>query len=78
MTIYTVEKLRNMSDEQVIAEHDRKGTGGVPAEFFLNELARRDAARQTKAMVDATLAIKWLTLVITILTLVNVAILLTE
>jgi hypothetical protein len=73
MTLYTVEKLRSMSGEQVIEEHDRKGLGGIPAEFFLNELARRDAARQTKAMVDATQAIKWLTVVITILTLVNAA-----
>ena len=75
-------ELRSLSDDEIIERHDAQaGAVGVATDHYLQELARRDQDRQTSLMLDytkqmakMTRAILWLTIVITILTVVNVAI----
>jgi hypothetical protein len=65
----TLSGLRGMTDEQIVAAHDGLlDTGRYPIgpDYYLTELARRDANRQTRTLVC-------LTKLITVLTVVNVA-----
>jgi hypothetical protein len=68
----TLKELRDSSDDKLIVEHDRiaKNTG-VGIAYYLEELTRRDAATANKTMVDVTKAIAWMTVVITIATIIN-------
>lgn len=73
----TFKNLRGMTKEQLVAKFD----GGAnfehlrfPPEMYLNELARREATEQTEAIRGMTRIMTWLTVVITVLTVINVAI----
>ncbi|MDP9357182.1 MAG: hypothetical protein M3R02_18230 [Chloroflexota bacterium] len=62
-----------MSDEQLVAAHDRLAKDTVLGiSYFLDELRRRAADRQTQRMVELTMAIERLTRVVTLLTGVSV------
>jgi hypothetical protein len=66
-------ELQALTDDELIsrydyeAEHTLVGTG-----FYLNELARREEAKQTAKVVDFTKEILKLTNIITYMTLINV------
>jgi hypothetical protein len=67
----TLKELRALSLDELIARHDRSAqstSGGVL--FYLQEIARRDSARQADEMLRMTRAITRLTYVIAILTAV--------
>jgi hypothetical protein len=68
--------LRGMTEAELVEQHDGviKTTAGIIAtpDYYLNELARREAERQTKTMVRMTKWIVGLTIVIGILTAANV------
>lgn len=72
--IPTHEQLASMSDQDLVdqynaaAQHTVVGTG-----FYLDELNRRAQARQSTAILDLTRQVRNLTIIITILTIVNVA-----
>ena len=67
MQARSLRRLREMTDEELVAAHDSLlTTKAVGIDYYLSELARRDADRQTSTMV-------FLTRVITGLTVVNVA-----
>jgi hypothetical protein len=51
MRAYTVQVLREMSDDAVIAAHDEQGSG-VNASYFLDELRRREAKRAEDASYE--------------------------
>jgi hypothetical protein len=64
-----IDRLRAMSDQELIAEHDRVAEHTqIGTEFCPSELARRDAARQTAKVVKLTRVITWLTGIMTVLT----------
>jgi hypothetical protein len=66
--------LRAMSDEQIIALHDADAKSTVVGvNYFLEELARREARRNANAVQQDTSTMKWLTIAITVMTLVNTA-----
>ena len=51
----TVEQLRGMSKEQLIAEHDATSPNTVVGtKHYLEELARRDAAESNQRMLELT------------------------
>ena len=51
----TVEKLRGMPKEQLIAEHDATAQNTVVGtKYYLEELARRDAAESNQRMLELT------------------------
>jgi hypothetical protein len=69
----TLAGLRSLSDEDIIARHDRAAEHtSVGVVYYLAELGRRDQNRQTEAMLAYTRSIKTLTLIVTIATIVNV------
>jgi len=71
MTSYNYQELRKVSDEELIKAHDAKSVsteGGV--NYYLDELRRRDAARQGDRLEDMTRKILWLTVCIAVLTVV--------
>jgi hypothetical protein len=77
----TLAELRAMSEEELIRRHDEHETWSAGPGYYLDELARRDAARQTAIMVRSTETIRrltWciagLTLVVTVLTAISVVI----
>jgi hypothetical protein len=73
----TFKGLRGMSKGQLIDEFDRRADHvhlQFPAEMYLAEFARREAAEQTEAIRGMTGIMTWLTVVITVLTVINVAI----
>jgi len=70
-----IAELRKMSDDEVIAAHDREAEQGQPGvSYYLDELARRGQARQTEEMLRHTRRIGWMTLVTTVATIINVII----
>ncbi len=70
-----IAELRQMRDDELIAEHDKITTSTQPGvSYYIDELARRDQSRQTEAMLRYTRWIGWLTLTVTIATFVNVVI----
>lgn len=71
----SVAELRSLSDEDVIAQHDaRAGFTDMGPDYYMWELYRRDQERQTSEMLRLTDKITIMTAVITIATLINVAI----
>jgi hypothetical protein len=71
----SIAELRATSDEKLIEEHDSKAPNTVVGvDYYLQELRRRDAARQGDRMERLTIAIAAMTAVVTIATLVNVAV----
>ena len=77
--MFTLKELRDLKDEQIIAEHDRKahGTTSVDIDYYLNELQRREQNRQTETIVKYTRRMLWLTVSVAILTAINVIAILT-
>ena len=69
----TIKELRALSTEELIRRHDNHATHTVVGTgHYLEEIARRDADEQTKAMLRLTRVMTVLTVVITILTVINV------
>jgi hypothetical protein len=69
----TLKELRGLSDNEVIAHHDRAAPNvSVTTGHYLQELARRDQDRQTRAMLRYTLWIAAMTGVVSVATIVNV------
>ena len=67
--------LREMSDDAVIAVHDQTADQSQPGvSYYLNEMARRDQVRQGEVMLACTRQIRWMTLVMTVATIINVVI----
>ncbi|MCX7015717.1 MAG: hypothetical protein NTW86_24720 [Candidatus Sumerlaeota bacterium] len=65
--------LRKKSDEDLIAEYDRVAWGTqIGLNFIGNELARRESLRMQEHMIGLTRQMRNLTIVIGVLTLVNV------
>ncbi len=68
-----IAELRRMSDDELIAEHDKIAPSTDPGvQYYIDELARRNQSRQTETMVKYTRLIGWLTFAVTIFTIVNV------
>jgi hypothetical protein len=62
----TISELRELSDEQLVEEHDRTATNTVVGiSYYLDEIERRRIDRQQQQMLRLT----W---VVTVLTVVNV------
>lgn len=69
----TLKQLRDLTDEQIIARHDQAAQSTqVGTQHYLQELARRDQDKQTRAMLKYTKYILWMTLIMTIFTIINV------
>ena len=69
------ETLRSLSDTELIKKHDRLAAStGVGIKYYLQELARRDQDKQTRAMLSYTKWITIMTLAISVLTIINVLI----
>ena len=69
----SIEELRKLSDDEVIALHDGVAQNTfVGVQFFLDEINRREQNKQTNLMVKYTEKILWLTLAIGALTVINV------
>jgi hypothetical protein len=70
----TIAELRSLPDEEIIRRHDALTSHTVVGtQHYLDELARRDAVRQGKRMEALTRSINVLTVVITIATVIGVA-----
>jgi len=71
MPIYSYEELRKVSDDDLIRAHDAKGgSTEVGVAYYLDELRRRDAARQGERLEDMTRKVMWLTVCIAVFTVV--------
>ena len=67
--------LRNLSDDELVKRHDDQAkTTVVGTQYYQDELNRRSQDRQTKAMLRLTKWIVAMTAVVTVATVVNVAI----
>lgn len=67
---YKISDLRAMSDEELIARHDKEApsaTAGV--NYYLAELDRRENRRRTDTMLRLTWAIFALTLIVAVATM---------
>lgn len=54
--VYTIEQLRQLSDEQLIQEHDEKAKNTVVGiNYYIDELDRRSRDRSEKAMFKLTI-----------------------
>jgi len=73
---YGIKELREMTDEQIIKEHDdlaqQTSHNNLGLNYFINELQRREQNRQTETMLLYTRRMLWLTVFVALLTAVNV------
>lgn len=70
----TISELRALSDEDLIERHDRHAPNiQVATGHYLQELYRRDQIRLEKVMLTYTRLITAMTAVITVATIINVA-----
>ncbi len=68
-------ELRAMSDDELIEKHDLLAKNTiVGTQHFLDEVARREQSKQTEAMLSYTRRITWMTVVITLATIINLVI----
>ena len=75
MTIPKLAELKTMSDDEVISEYDKRTSSTVVGTaFFLDEIRFREANRTSLRMEKLTWAIAFMTLVVTIATIVNVTV----
>jgi len=75
MSVPQIRELRAMSDEEIIAAHDKKAVNTeASVSYYLEELARRDQSGKTQAMLTYTRSIKGMTVVITAATIANLLI----
>ena len=69
----SIEQLRKLTDDEVIALHDTVATHTqVGVQFYLDEINRREQNKQTDLMVKYTKLMLWLTIFVAALTVVNV------
>lgn len=72
---YSLKKLRELSDDDLITEHDEVSQQTVMGmSYYLDELKRREQTRQTTTMLSYTRRMLWLTVFVAILTTINVGI----
>jgi hypothetical protein len=66
--------LRGLSDDELVAQHDQSIKSLTPAtpDYYLRELERREAGRQTETMVRMTKWMVVLTVAIAVLTVASV------
>jgi len=72
-----IAQLRRTSDDDLIARHDEASDqvgSGPGVSYYLDELARRGQVQQAEQMLRYTRRIEWMTLVMTVATIVNVVI----
>ncbi len=75
MAAYTIEQLRTLTAEQLISEHDRLAPQTqLGINYYLNEIARRELDRQSRDMLRYTNQVKWMTVIITVATLMNLVV----
>lgn len=68
-------ELRQMSDDEVVGLYDRQAQNtSVGLNHYRDELLRRDQEKQTEIMLTYTRQIRWMTVVVTISTVINVII----
>jgi hypothetical protein len=71
----SISELRDTPDEELIRAHDALAQNTyVGVSYYLDELARRESARQQATMIKLTYAIAAMTLVVTIATIVNLVV----
>jgi hypothetical protein len=52
---FSLEQLRGLPTEELVRRHDRLATNtSVGVSYYLEELARRDAAAQTQTIIELT------------------------
>ena len=74
---YSLHDLRSIPEERLITEHDQIAQHtSVGVQYYLDELARRDATKLAEKTEGATEEMRKLTRVITVLTVVNVVLVL--
>lgn len=74
-TAPTFSNLQNLSDDDLKKAYDRAaGLTQVGTQFYLDELNRRSQARETRAILRYTCWVTAMTAVITVATLVQLAI----
>ena len=67
--------LKNLSDDELIAEYDvRAKHTGVGTQFYADELRYREQSRVAGKLEKFTRQIFWLTVVVTLATVVNIAV----
>ncbi|MGH6898404.1 MAG: hypothetical protein ACREJ5_17930 [Geminicoccaceae bacterium] len=70
----TISELRALSDDDLIKRHDHHAPNvQVTTGHYLQELHRRDQKRLAEAMLKYTCQIRTMTWVITVVTIINVA-----
>jgi hypothetical protein len=76
----SLQELRNTPTADLVRLHDDAAgnTPSVGVDYFLNELARRETAAQTKQMVLLTRAIAFFTVIVTAATVVSTIYVLTH
>ncbi len=71
----TISELRTLSDDELIRRHDDHAPNvQVATGHYFQELYRRDQKRGTEAMLSYTRRITWMTLAITVATLINIGV----
>ena len=71
----SVAELKKLSDEELVERHDKQAQHTqVGIKFYLDELRGRENARLSRSVEKMTRAILWLTVIIGIATLVQLAI----
>lgn len=69
----SVAELRKLSDSEIEKRYnDLAKSTVVGTAFYLEELHRREADRREAAMIRMTAVMMWLTIAVTVLTVVNV------
>jgi hypothetical protein len=69
----SIEQLRKLTDEELIALHDTVATHTqTGVQFYLDEINRREQNKQTDVMVKYTKYMLWLTIFVAALTVINV------
>lgn len=72
---YTWTELTSLSDEQLIAAHNQTiHATVVGTEYYLEEIRHRRQARVAAGVEKLTHRILWLTVCVTVLTLINVGV----
>ena len=85
MMARTWTELRSLSDEELIAEHDKLAQlTGVGLGYYLEEMRFRHLNRDSERMLNYTQTIlgytkwvKWMTVIITVATIISVVVVLT-
>lgn len=75
MVALKLKELRTISTDELIRRHDNiaNNTGGG-LDYYLNEITRRDQEEHTKTILKYTRFITFMTLIITLSTIINLII----